>query len=294
MIARRLSGKAFVGGVSAGASFEGAARAEVPAPLVNVTTRLAAMVAAGSPIAALTSGHVAALTDGVLKTMFLNRLKTLVALFPVLGLVALGAGLLPVRGGWPEPTAAAAEKLVLKDGIAADGQAENLRRLEAVKWHLLRIDKEKRTLHVADTPADRSWGRHAAESMLASAGAQLSLVGIPIAPDVKVKLDGKEIPLKDLTDGVNLTLKFDADKAVVSAIEATTPPPAGYVVTAVDADKSALTVTLGKDDKPMILSVVRDQPLSIGTLKDLKPGTHVRLHLEVEDGKLVVKDVRSH
>jgi hypothetical protein len=56
------------------------------------------MVAAGSPIAALTSGHVAALTDGVLKTMFLNRLKTLVALIPVLGLVALGAGLLTPGG----------------------------------------------------------------------------------------------------------------------------------------------------------------------------------------------------
>jgi RNA polymerase sigma-70 factor (ECF subfamily) len=292
LLARRM-GTALAGGVSAGVLFEGMTRAEVPAPLMIGTARMAVTVAAGSPIAAVTSGHVAVLTEGVLKTMFHNRLSTIVALVPVLGLVALGAGLLPGWARWLEPPAAAAEPRILKDGIAADGPAENLRRLEAVKWHLLRIDKDKHTLHVADTPAERSWGRHAAESMLASAGAQLSLVGVPVAPNAKVKLDGKEIPFKELTDGVNLTLKFDADKAIVSGIEATTPPSAGYVVTAVDADQNVITVRLGKDDKPMVLPVVRDGPLSIGTLKDLKPDTRVRLHLEVADGKLVVKDLRT-
>jgi hypothetical protein len=209
----------------------------------------------------------------------------------MVGLLALGAMTLPALAGKPEPPAKT-EKHALENWINADAQADTLRQLEKVKWELLRVDREKRTLHISDTPAARSWGRDAAERMFTSAGAELALVGVPVSPDAKIVLDGKEIPLKELLDGVNLTVKFETDKAVIVSIEATTPPRAGYVVKSVDADKHILTVTRDKTDKPLVLPVAKGVPLR-DMLKDLKPGTHVQLHLEVEDGHLVVHGLRE-
>src|SRR5262249_34922394 len=107
-------------------------------------------------------------------------------------------------------------------------------------------------------------------------------------------LDGKKVELKELQHGgVNVTVKFAADKPVVTAIEATTPARAGYVIKEVVADKNVIVVTRGKDDKPLTLAVGPNALFAVGgTLKDLKPGTHVRLHVEVENGELVVTDLR--
>jgi RNA polymerase sigma factor (sigma-70 family) len=70
---------------------ENAAPACVPAPLLLSTTRAALLVAAGHTAAAgVVSVAVATLTEGVLKTMYLTKLKTVsVVLF---GLAALGLG----------------------------------------------------------------------------------------------------------------------------------------------------------------------------------------------------------
>jgi hypothetical protein len=170
---------------------------------------------------------------------------------------------------------------------------ETLRQLEAVKWNLLRVDVGKRTLHIADTHAERSWGPDTAEQLFASAGAQLSVNDLPVGKDARITLDGKEIPLKDLRDGMNLSLKFAADRPIVTAIEAKTPPRAGYVVKEVKADKATIIVTRGKDEKPLVLTVAPDALLTgIKTLKGLKAGMHVAVHLQVEDGKVIVKDLR--
>jgi Cu/Ag efflux protein CusF len=138
------------------------------------------------------------------------------------------------------------------------------------------------------------WGRDlAAEELFASAAAQLSLRGLPVAKDAKIVRDGKEVPLKDLPTGINLSIKFGKGEPVVTAIEATTPPRAGYVVKEVDAAKNTVTVTHGKDDKPLVLAVAKEAFFTSGsTLKDLKSGTHVALHVEIKDGKMIVTDLR--
>jgi hypothetical protein len=77
------------------------------------------------------------------------------------------------------------------------------------------------------------------------------------------------------------------------AIAATTPPRAGYVVKEVDAGKNTIVVTLGPEGKPLVLTVAGNALLiGINTLKDLKVGIHAALHAEVEDGKIIVKDLR--
>jgi uncharacterized protein (TIGR03067 family) len=89
MLAKRLArhGLAVSGGALAMAVSQGAASACVPAFLVISTVKAAALAAEGQTAKGLLSVQVAALTEGVLKTMFLAKLKTIMGL--VLGAAAL-------------------------------------------------------------------------------------------------------------------------------------------------------------------------------------------------------------
>jgi RNA polymerase sigma factor (sigma-70 family) len=82
------------------------ATAAVPAPLLNATTRAAAVFAADRGAAGAISPHVASITQGVLRAMSRNRMKT-VAVF-LLALAAAGAGagaaLQHLRAAKPEET----------------------------------------------------------------------------------------------------------------------------------------------------------------------------------------------
>jgi RNA polymerase sigma factor (sigma-70 family) len=65
-----------------------------PTPvLVAATVKAAAGVAAGTTVATAVSARVAALTAGVLKTMLLHRLKVVVVVLIMVGILALGGGL---------------------------------------------------------------------------------------------------------------------------------------------------------------------------------------------------------
>ncbi len=70
------------------------ASARVPTSLVGSTLRAATLAAAGQAAAGVNSARIAALVEGVVKTMFLTKLKRVVAV--LLGIVALGgaAGLI--------------------------------------------------------------------------------------------------------------------------------------------------------------------------------------------------------
>ncbi|HMF14410.1 MAG TPA: sigma-70 family RNA polymerase sigma factor, partial [Gemmataceae bacterium] len=70
-----------------------AASATVPAALVQATHQAAFLFAAGQSTAGLVSAHVLALTRGVIRTMFWNKMRMSVALVLVLGLAGAGAGL---------------------------------------------------------------------------------------------------------------------------------------------------------------------------------------------------------
>src|SRR5262245_39440554 len=90
LLAERLSrrGVALSGGALAAALSGGAASAQVAAPLVVATSKAAVFVAAGH--LAAVSTPVAILTRGVLRAMFLAKLKVVIGV--VLVVVALGAG----------------------------------------------------------------------------------------------------------------------------------------------------------------------------------------------------------
>lgn len=95
LLAKRLArhGLAFSGGAFAAVLAPAAASASVPPAVLSSTIQAATLFAAGQ---AALSVKVAALAEGVLKTMLLNKLKgVLAALVLVVGLIALGSSFLP-------------------------------------------------------------------------------------------------------------------------------------------------------------------------------------------------------
>lgn len=94
MLARRLSrrGLSLSTGVVAAAMADTLLAATVPPMLMNSTVHAAKMYAAGPAAAGAISAKVAALTEGVLKTMLLTKLKIMAMFFLAAGLLTAGAG----------------------------------------------------------------------------------------------------------------------------------------------------------------------------------------------------------
>jgi RNA polymerase sigma factor (sigma-70 family) len=93
LLGQRLARHARVlsSGAMAAALAHGRARACTPHLLVS-TAKAAVQAAAGNLVAGAVSARVVALTEGVLKTMVLSRLKITVVVLLVLGIAALGMG----------------------------------------------------------------------------------------------------------------------------------------------------------------------------------------------------------
>ena len=98
MLAKRLArhGLAVSGGAVAAALSTNAASACVPAPLMMSTIQAATLVAANHAATGVVSASVAALTEGVLKTMLMTKLKIATAIVvAVVALLGVGRSLYP-------------------------------------------------------------------------------------------------------------------------------------------------------------------------------------------------------
>jgi RNA polymerase sigma factor (sigma-70 family) len=152
LLARRLRKYGLSLPVAAFASaLVGGASAAVPAPLVSSTAKAAALVAAGQ-LAALAT-PAAALTTGVVKAMFLSKLKVAVAVLAT-ALVVAGTGTFAYRsaGGEPGGTPAASE-----GGAGASKAAQPLEalrdKLEAAKARAARAKAEAERARAAASSA---------------------------------------------------------------------------------------------------------------------------------------------
>lgn len=100
MLAQRLTrrGLALSGAALSGAALSAVlaptvVTAAVPAPLLAATVQAATIVAAGqTPISGVVSAQVIALTEGVLKSMYLTKLKLATAVFVAVTLLGAGLG----------------------------------------------------------------------------------------------------------------------------------------------------------------------------------------------------------
>ena len=112
MLAKRLArhGLATSGTILAAALSQKGASACVPTSVLSSTIKAVALVVAGQAAASgLISARVATLAEGMLKTMWLNKLKAIVAVVLVLGFVATGTIVLACRtatGPSDKPSAA--------------------------------------------------------------------------------------------------------------------------------------------------------------------------------------------
>ncbi len=75
----------------------------VPTPLVSSTVHAATCIAAGQAVSGVVSAPVAALTKGILKIMFISKLKTVSTILVAFGLIVTGAAFC-----WTQPGAAPA------------------------------------------------------------------------------------------------------------------------------------------------------------------------------------------
>ncbi len=96
LLAKRLAryGRSFTAGALAAVLSQKAASASVPPSVVSATVQAAALVAAGQATAGVVSGTVAALAEGMVKTMLLSQLKAAVMGLLLAAALAGAAGLL--------------------------------------------------------------------------------------------------------------------------------------------------------------------------------------------------------
>ena len=106
LLARRLArrGLTLSGGAVAVALSYNAAWACLPAPLLTSTVQAASLVAAGHVAAGAISAPVVALTEGVLKAMFVTKLKIVTSIALTMGVLGIGFGLYLTRAAaQPQP-----------------------------------------------------------------------------------------------------------------------------------------------------------------------------------------------
>jgi RNA polymerase sigma factor (sigma-70 family) len=97
MLARRLArhGLALSGGVLAAVLSQNVAAAGLPPSVAMSAIKAATLVAAGQTAGGVISAKVAALTDGVLKTMLLKKLMTMTSVLLLVGVLGLASTALP-------------------------------------------------------------------------------------------------------------------------------------------------------------------------------------------------------
>jgi RNA polymerase sigma factor (sigma-70 family) len=127
MLAGRLTRRGY--GLSAAAMTallaEQATASSLPQPLITVTVQSAATFAAGASAAAVSS-NVILVTEGVLKAMFLTKVKTVTAVFVLMAVLGGGIGLLGPgsQAGPPQDDKAGQKKATDPKKVNAPAKAE--------------------------------------------------------------------------------------------------------------------------------------------------------------------------
>jgi len=273
---------------------QNAASAALPAPLIQTTMQAALLTAAGGTAAGAISAPVAALTEGVLRAMFMTKLKVVSVWLLAVGLLAAGAGIVTHQAlaGKPAATEAAlADKPAAQADAQKEEKKEKPKEAEASLHGIIRaIDPGKKTVTVSVSEGNKK--QPPVEKTFA------------LTDDTKVLLPGEkkgdrqEGKLADLATGDSVDLTLSADQKAVVTI-GLHPPSAGGVVKSVDIAKNSITVTVHPkekgqepEEKAFVLGPEakillpggksKNEPAPEGKLADLLAGTSVQLRLAVD------------
>ncbi len=264
---------------------ESHATAGIPAGLVHSTINIAAAVTAGNGMASgLVSASVAALTKGVLRTMYVSKLRWAWSAGLLLGLVSASVMYLRSPAAADPP---AAEKATQSQGLEA--VADKVEQGPTVRGTLKSVDATKLTLTVL--------------VMVDQTKKKIEEKTFEIAKDAKVLLpnasgDKNNVPtgrLTDLSEGIFVDLQLAVDKKTVTSISARGPTVQGNV-TSVDPAKNTITITtkeatgpvdstfaLTKDAKVLLNDgLTKEDKDREAKLADLAKGTRVAVQLSVD------------
>jgi RNA polymerase sigma factor (sigma-70 family) len=284
------------------------ASAGVPNSVLSSTIKSANLFAAGRA-AGVVSAKVTALTEGVLKTMLLMNLKTVVAVLLVIAMVSVGAGLIGYgMAGGQESQGKKPDEAAPQKGPAKSNEAGMGWHLQQAVWVLTKVDAGRRTVSVRSQPTGPALNPKVNNGRLRLPMDGVSLHALPVAKGAKFQLDGKEAKLPQLKAGMRLSLTTAKTSLMITGIKATSPAPdARYTVKEVDALRNTVTVTVGKDGPTLeALPVAKDAEIQaewlnikLGAfesqkrkLSALRGGMSVRLTITLEGGKLLVKAIQ--
>jgi RNA polymerase sigma factor (sigma-70 family) len=283
---------------------ENAASTQVPG-LIAGATRAAleggtGTTAAGSAL----SARAVALAEGVLKAMFLEKIKFAVVMFLVLALAGLAVHSLA------GPAASRAEEGPGRADRAAPPAAVGLRgTLESFEWSLVALDVKERTIQVRmltnahcmnsddilfhQLEEQTTWSN--TPIPMTPAGSRLGIDHLPVPEKAEIHIDSKEGTLAALQAGMRLTLKLAAGQPTVVCIDAHSVSSGGEaILKAVDVDAKTISVSLGGKDLTLTTStdvLVLVNNGAKGGLASLERGMRVSLMLGVDKDRLSVKRI---
>jgi RNA polymerase sigma factor (sigma-70 family) len=266
MLAKRLArcGVTVPGGAVAAVLAQEGASAGVPTSVVSSTIQAANLFAAGQAAASgALSAEAVALADGVLKTMLLSKLKiATVAVLVAVAVLGAGAAALTQQAPAEKPADLTSRERERSD-VPADPPPKENKQGEpgttAVSGVVKAVDVAKSTVTVSQREGEKTF---------------------PVANDATMVINGRPGNLAGLPKGALASLTLSGDAPAARTIEAV-GPYLGGVVTAVDAEKRALTITVAQGGGERTFTLTKNANVVIdgkpGQLAALPPGANVTL-----------------
>jgi RNA polymerase sigma factor (sigma-70 family) len=294
------------------------ASACLPSTFIASTVKAAGLSAVGQATTGVISTKVTALTEGVMKAMFLTKLKIAAAAL-LLVVAGFGAIVMMAQAGTgspnnqnPLPQFLAAPDREKKE---ADNEGAALHQVvQGQTWFVTRVDHVTNTIHFQFHPA------FVALAGIAGGGGVGGGVGgapgggpggfpnkapapdpegialqMAVAKDANVVVDGRPGKLADVQIGMQISLQMATDQPIITRIEASTRGTA--ILTAVDVEKKAITVMAA--GKKLTVPLAAEMRITIpgklnAQVADLKVGMRVNVQTAVEANRIVVTAILTN
>jgi RNA polymerase sigma factor (sigma-70 family) len=325
LLARRLTRRGVTAPLSGLALMVGsnATPARVPAALVKSTVETAGSLAAGTALRSGISPTVIALTEGVMKAMFITKLKTLTLAAVVIGFLGLGGvvGFGKAAGQQPEKPvderridavkgpeerlekeveaavekvkqaknaleAAAAELHAADERLAAAKRKGKPIEVKPVTGKLCQVDVENRTVRV-------EWAKVVTNPRAELWGGSTGLCAItyttfPLAAQAAILQDNAPTKLADLIKGARITLRFGSDGKSVETLSVDGGSVKGRFESWNEM-RNTVAVAVGEKDERRVFHLLRDTCVrGVAHVKDFKPGTPILVTKSVEDANTAI------
>jgi RNA polymerase sigma factor (sigma-70 family) len=254
--------------------------AAVPPRLIVSTIDAAVQVAAGHAVTGVVSAKVAAITEGLMKTMVVSKLKIAAAVM-LIALAGLGTSVIMAQAdamppAKQEPVAQVAEAPAPANKQAAKEEGGAHQQLQKWTWNVVAVDDVGKSISLQRASQPAGFDMNAT-----------------VAPDAKIKIDGRDRRLADLRSGAVIIFQMAKDRPIITQIEATTTRT---VLKGIDVDKNTITVTVGGEEwtAPMASDAKIILRGNVVQLSDLKAGMlpgHMKMG--VEGDRIVIKLINT-